>query len=127
MLAQFVDIHGAAKAKSVPVEHLDMVLGDGAGFAGFALWGFGMGPHGPDYMAVGDAATVKRLPWMPGHARIVCNGTVEGQTLALLLARGAEAPARSSSAKDGLTLYTGIEPEFMLLTRDADGPLQALR
>ena len=54
MLAQFVDIHGAAKAKAVPVEHLDMVLTDGAGFAGFALWGFGMGPHGPDYMAVGD-------------------------------------------------------------------------
>ena len=60
MLAQFVDIHGAAKAKAVPVEHLDMVLGDGAGFAGFALWGFGMGPHGPDYMAVGDLATLQR-------------------------------------------------------------------
>jgi hypothetical protein len=44
VLAQFVDIHGAAKAKGVPVEHLDMVLTDGAGFAGFALWGFGMGP-----------------------------------------------------------------------------------
>jgi glutamine synthetase len=43
VLAQFVDIHGVAKAKSVPVEHLHMVLGDGAGFAGFALWGFGMG------------------------------------------------------------------------------------
>ena len=52
VLAQFVDIHGAAKAKAVPVEHLDMVLTDGAGFAGFALWGFGMGPHGPDYMAI---------------------------------------------------------------------------
>ena len=33
VLAQFVDIHGAAKAKAVPVEHLDMVLGEGAGFA----------------------------------------------------------------------------------------------
>jgi len=31
VLAQFVDIHGAAKAKAVPVEHLDMVLTDGAG------------------------------------------------------------------------------------------------
>ena len=30
VLAQFVDIHGAAKAKAVPVEHLDMVLTDGA-------------------------------------------------------------------------------------------------
>ena len=30
VLAQFVDIHGSAKAKAVPVEHLDMVLTDGA-------------------------------------------------------------------------------------------------
>ena len=62
ILAQFVDIHGAAKAKAVPVEHYDMVLGDGAGFAGFALWGFGMGPHGPDYMAVGDLRRSRRSP-----------------------------------------------------------------
>ena len=36
VLAQFVDVHGAAKAKSVPVEHYDTVISDGAGFAGFA-------------------------------------------------------------------------------------------
>jgi len=69
ILAQFVDIHGAAKAKAVPAEHLEMVLKDGAGFAGFALWGFGMGPHGPDYMAVGDLDTLTPIPWMPGYAR----------------------------------------------------------
>jgi glutamine synthetase len=76
VLAQFVDIHGSAKAKAVPVEHLDMVLGDGAGFAGFALWGFGMGPEGPDYMAVGELATLQNIPWMPGYARLICNGVV---------------------------------------------------
>jgi len=59
VLAQFVDIHGAAKAKAVPIEHLEMVLTDGAGFAGFALWGFGMGPEGPDYMAVGDLSRIE--------------------------------------------------------------------
>ena len=48
ILAQFVDIHGSAKAKAVPVQHLDMILSDGAGFAGFALWGLGMDPQGPD-------------------------------------------------------------------------------
>jgi len=122
VLAQFVDIHGSAKAKSVPVEHLDMVLGDGAGFAGFALWGFGMGPHGPDYMAVGDAATVKRLPWMPGHARIVCNGTVKGKPWPYC-SRVVLKRQLDKLAKEGLTLYTGIEPEFMLLTRDAGGKL----
>src|SRR5450432_4596024 len=76
ILAQFVDIHGSAKAKAVPVEHLDMILNEGAGFAGFALWGFGMGPEGPDYMAVGDLSTLQDIPWMPGYARIICNGVV---------------------------------------------------
>jgi glutamine synthetase len=77
VLAQFVDIHGTAKAKAVPVEHLDMVLNEGAGFAGFAVWGLGMTPDGPDFMAIGDLATLQNIPWMPGYARIVCNGSVK--------------------------------------------------
>src|ERR1700754_2675150 len=79
ILAQFVDIHGAAKAKAVPVEHLDMVLNEGAGFAGFAVWGLGMGPHGPDYLARGDLSTLSLLPWMPGFARMACDGYVQGK------------------------------------------------
>ena len=122
VLAQFVDIHGAAKAKAVPIEHLDMVLGDGAGFAGFALWGFGMGPQGPDYMAVGDLDTLKILPWMPGYARIVCNGKVRGEPYPYC-SRVALKRQLDKLAAEGLTLYTGIEPEFMLLARDARGAL----
>jgi len=122
ILAQFVDIHGTAKAKAVPAEHLDMVLTDGAGFAGFALWGFGMGPHGPDYMAKGDLDTLSTVPWMPGFARLACDGYVHGKPYEycsrVVLKRQLEA-----LAKRGLTLYTGIEPEFMLLKRLADGSL----
>ena len=36
ILAQFVDIHGVAKTKAVPVNHFNDILTDGAGFAGFA-------------------------------------------------------------------------------------------
>ena len=122
VLAQFVDIHGAAKAKAVPVEHLDMVLGEGAGFAGFALWGFGMGPEGPDYMAVGDLATLARIPWMPGYARIICNGRVRGKPYPYCSRVALQAQIARLAAR-GLTLYTGIEPEFMLLARRADGTL----
>jgi len=122
VLAQFVDIHGAAKAKAVPVEHLDMVLGDGAGFAGFALWGFGMGPHGPDYMAVGDLATLSLIPWMPGYARIVCNGVVRGKPYPYC-SRVALKQQLDRLADRGMTLYTGIEPEFMLLSRSPEGKL----
>ncbi len=122
VLAQFVDIHGAAKAKAVPVEHLDMVLTDGAGFAGFALWGFGMGPEGPDYMAVGELDTLHAIPWMPGYARIVCNGTVKGKPYPFC-SRVALKAQIARLAERGFTLYTGIEPEFMLLSRRADGSL----
>ncbi len=122
VLAQFVDIHGVAKAKAVPVEHLDMVLGDGAGFAGFALWGFGMGPHGPDYMAIGDLDTLTAVPWMPGYARIVCNGHVRGEPYAYC-SRVALKRMLARLEQRGMTLYTGIEPEFMLLDRAADGSI----
>src|SRR5262245_25561856 len=122
VLAQFVDVHGAAKAKAVPVEHLDMVLTDGAGFAGFALWGFGMGPQGPDYMAIGDLDTLTLIPWMPGYARIVCNGHVKGEPYAYC-SRVVLKRQLDKLAARGMTLYTGIEPEFMLLARGADGRL----
>ncbi len=120
ILAQFVDIHGAAKAKAVPVEHLDMVLTDGAGFAGFALWGFGMGPQGPDYMAVGDLDTLQPIPWMPGFARMATWGHVKGKPYPYD-SRLALKNALDGLKKKGLTLFTGIEPEFMLLKRGADG------
>src|SRR3984893_6388570 len=122
VLAQFVDIHGSAKAKAVPVEHLEMVLNDGAGFAGFALWGFGMGPEGPDYMAVGDLSTLQDIPWMPGYARIVCNGTVRGKPYPYCSRVALQAQIARLTER-GLTMYAGIEPEFMLLARRADGSL----
>lgn len=122
VLAQFVDIHGAAKAKAVPVEHYDMVLGDGAGFAGFAVSGLGMGPHGPDFMGVGDPSTLSQIPWMPGFARIACDGHVKGLPYPYC-SRVALKRQLDGLATRGMTLYTGIEPEFMLLRRNADGSL----
>jgi glutamine synthetase len=122
VLAQFVDIHGSAKAKSVPAAHLEMVLKEGAGFAGFAIWGMGMGPHGPDYMAVGDPSTLSLMPWMPGYARIACDGHVNGKPYAYC-SRVALKAQLAKLKERGMTLYTGIEPEFMLLRRSGDGTL----
>jgi glutamine synthetase len=123
LLAQFVDVHGCAKAKAVPVEHYDMVVGDGAGFAGFAVWGLGMGPHAPDFMGVGDANTISAVNWMPGYARIACDGHVKGKPYSFC-SRVAMKRQLARLEERGYTLYTGIEPEFMLLRRDANGALK---
>ena len=122
VLAQFVDIHGVAKTKSVPVSHFEDVLKDGAGFAGFAVWGLGMGPHSADYMAVGDLSTLSLVPWQPGYARIVCDGRVLGKPYAFDTRYVLKQQVAALAAK-GWTLNVGIEPEFMLLARGADGKL----
>ena len=122
VLAQFVDIHGVAKVKSVPAAHLEDILTAGAGFAGGAIWGMGIAPNGPDYMAVGELATLNLIPWQPGYARIICDGHVNGKpyeydsrvVLKKQIARLAE---------KGWTLYTGLEPEFSLLHRDENGAI----
>ncbi len=122
VLAQFVDIHGSAKAKCVPVGHFEDLLTTGAGFAGFAIWGLGMGPHGPEYTAIGDLSTLAVMPWMPGYARIACDGHVLGKPYEFCPRVALRAQARRMDAL-GWTMHTGIEPEFVLLERRGDGSL----
>ncbi|MHB1213828.1 MAG: type III glutamate--ammonia ligase [Thiobacillus sp.] len=122
VLAQFVDIHGTAKAKSVPVDHFDDIITNGAGFAGFAIWGMGIDPHGPDYMAVGDLETLSLVPWQPGYARIVCDGHVHGKPWDIDARVTLKKQLKRLEAK-GLTFYTGLEPEFSLLRKTADGQI----
>ena len=122
VLAQFVDIHGVAKTKSVPAAHLKSVVESGAGFAGFAVWGLGMEPHGPDFLARGDLSSMSIVPWQPGYARIACDGHVNGQPY--------EYDSRVVLKKQlgrledrGWTLNTGLEPEFYVFKRNEDGSL----
>ncbi|WP_297841816.1 type III glutamate--ammonia ligase [Pseudomonas sp.] len=123
VLAQFVDIHGSAKTKSVPISGLQTVIDSGAGFAGFAICGMGMEPHGPDFMAKGDLSTLTAVPWQPGYGRIVCVGHVNNEphpydSRFVLMQQVERLKAR------GWTLNTGLEPEFNLMRRDAEGKLQ---
>lgn len=123
ILAQFVDIHGVAKTKAVPVNHFDDILDDGAGFAGFAVWGLGQEPHDPDFMAVGDLSTLTLVPWQPGYARIVCNGVVAGQPHRYDTRYILKQQIGRLSEK-GWSLNAGVEPEFMLLTKEPDGSVK---
>lgn len=122
VLAQFVDIHGVAKTKSVPVSHFEDILKDGAGFAGFAVWGMGMAPHDPDYMGVGDLSTLSLVPWQPGYARIVCDGRVRGKPYPYDTRHVLRQVLTGPNAR-GWTVNVGIEPEFMLLKRGEDGKI----
>ncbi len=120
LLAQFVDIHGTAKTKVVPAEHLDLILKDGAGFSGFAVWGLGIPRNGGDFHAVGDLSTLSLVPWQPGYARIVGDGHVHGQPHALC-SRVLLKQQLARLAERGWIFNTGLEPEFTLLKQQPDG------
>ena len=120
VLAQFVDIHGVAKTKAVPATHFEDILNPGAGFAGFAVWGLAMQPNSPDFLAVGDPSTLSLVPWMPGFARVACVGHVHGKPYPYD-ARFVLMQQIERLKQKGWTFYTGIEPEFSLLSKDEHG------
>lgn len=124
LFAQFTDIHGAAKGKTIPLDHLGDLFAAGAGFAGPSIWGTALPRHGArsEYYGRGDAATALPLPWLPGHARIVLDGFVDGQPFPLCPRQLLRAQVRRL-AERGLVLNAGLEPEFFLLKRDSVGRL----
>lgn len=122
VLAQFVDIHGVAKTKSVPAKNIFDVVEKGAGFAGFAVTGLAMEPHGPDFLARGDLSTLSIVPWQPGYARLVCDGYVNNAPHPYCSRVVLKNQLKRLEDK-GWTLNTGLEPEFYLFKKGTKGEL----
>jgi glutamine synthetase len=120
LIAQFTDIHGVAKGKFVPLRHINELLTDGMGFSGPSIAGTGLDRHGlrSEYYARGNASTTQVLPWLPGYARVVCDGFVNGEPFEAC-PRQVLHRAEARLAERGWHCRTGIEPEFFLLRREA--------
>lgn len=123
LLVQFVDIHGSPRVKMVPRDTVEEMHSNGAGFAGGAVWGMGQNASSHDLMARIDPKSYTPLPYATGYARYASDLYVDGhpspycprvnlkRMLAILRERG-------------LTFNIGIEPEFFLVTRDAQGQIR---
>ena len=122
ILAQFVDIHGSAKVKMVPVSSLDDVVDDGAGFAGAAVWGVGQGPDSHDMMARIDLNSYTPLPWMPNTARFAADLFVDEQSYAYC-PRANLKRVLDRVREQGYVFNVGMEPEHFLVTRNDDGSI----
>jgi glutamine synthetase len=125
ILAQFTDIHGVAKGKLVPIEHLREWVEVGAGFAGPSIAGTGLGRFGPrsEYYGRVQAASLRALPFMPGVAHAVCDGFAGGEPLETCSRQLLQHQLRRMQEK-GWTLWVGIEPEFFLLRQAEQGAWQ---
>jgi glutamate---methylamine ligase len=115
-LISFTDLFGFQRAKLVPASAIAGMQKGGAGFAGFAA-NFDMTPADADLLAMPDPATLIALPWKPEIGWVASDlrtkGQVFGQSPRDLLRR-----LRARAAEQGLTMKTGVECEFMMITPD---------
>lgn len=121
-MAMFVDMHGKPCAKMIPASALDQLLNGGAGFVGFAVGDMGQDPSDPDLLARPDPRSYMRLPWKPDVAVLHCNPHV-GQEPWPFAPRVILKNLLDQTAKRGWTLKTGVEAEYMLVTRGEDGSI----
>ena len=123
LFAQFVDMHGKPNAKLVPAAHLDDLLTEGAGFAGFAAGAIGQMPNDPDMLAIPDIASFTPLPWKPEVARFACDVQVEGEEWPYcprtILRRQLD-----RAAELGYEFRIGAELEYFLVRRKEDGTIE---
>ncbi len=119
LIAQFADLHGVARGKFVPLAHLDDLLTDGVGFSGPSIAGTGLPRSGArsEYRGRGAASTATALPWLPGYARVACDGFVGGEPFDACPRQVLRRQVARLAAR-GWHLRTGIEPEFFLLRQD---------
>src|SRR6266705_1791787 len=121
--AQFVDMYARPSAKLVPAAHLDELVSDGAGFAGFAAGELGQVPSDPDIAAMPDLRSFTPVPWEPNLARFACDVYVEGEEWPYdprtILRRQLD-KARAA----GYEFMMGLELEYFLLRQDEDGQIR---
>jgi glutamine synthetase len=123
LFAQFVDMHGKPNAKLVPAHHLEDLLSEGAGFAGFAAGDIGQGPHDPDLIAMPDVRSYTPLPWRPGVARFACDVTVEGEEWPYC-PRTILRHQLDRAAALGYEFRIGAELEYFLVRQRDDGTIE---
>src|SRR3954466_12647030 len=123
LFAQFVDMHAKPNAKLVPTTHLDDLLTEGAGFAGFAAGDIGQRPNDPDMIAMPDVRSLTPLPWRPEVARFACDVQVEGEEWPYCprtILRRQLARARAL----GYEFKIGFELEYFLVRMREDGGIE---
>jgi glutamine synthetase len=121
--AQFVDMYARPSAKLVPAVHLDDLVTEGAGFAGFAAGEIGQVPSDPDIAAIPDLRSYTPVPWEPSLARFACDITVEGEEWPYdprTILRRKLVKARTA----GYEFMMGLELEYFLLRSDGNGGIK---
>lgn len=122
VIGAYVDIHGAQKAKVVPIDHLPQMAAGSERYTGYALDGLGQAPNEDELASVPDLAHVIQLPWEPKLAWTPADLTFQGKPYPLSTRVALKSVLAQAEAM-GFGFNLGIECEIFLLRQAADGSL----
>ncbi len=113
-LGVYTDVHGVAKAKCVPIDHLDSMIRGSELFTGSALDGLGQEPSDDELSVRPDLDRIVQLPWRPDVAWAPGYLSYHGEPWPMC-SRVVLQRAVDRAAALGLRFNLGIETEFYLV------------
>ena len=117
-LISFVDLFGVLRSKLVPAHAIKDMQETGAGFAGFAAW-LDMTPADSDMFGIPDPDSLIELPWNKEVGWLASDLWMNGKPVdaspRIMLKKQIK-----KLSKQGLTMKSGVECEYFLISPDGD-------
>lgn len=123
VIGAYVDIHGAQKAKVVPVDHLTQMASGSERYTGYALDGLGQAPNEDELVSIPDLGRIIQLPWEKKLAWAPADLGFQGKPYPLSTRVALKSVLAQAEAM-GYGLNLGIECEIFLLRQKEDGSLE---
>jgi glutamine synthetase len=119
-MASYVDIHGASKGKFVPVGPFQQMFAGSELFTGAALDGVPQDIADDEVAAMPDMASMQQCQWNPELAWFASDLYLQGEPFEAC-SRTILKRQLAKAAAMGFTFNLGIETEFFILRKGADG------
>ena len=119
-IASYVDIHGASKGKFVPVAHFGKMFNGSELFTGAALDGVPQDISDNEVAAMPDIGSMQQCQWNPELAWFASDLHLDGKPFEAC-SRNILKRQLEKAAAMGFSLNLGIETEFFVLRKAADG------
>ncbi len=117
-LISFVDLFGVLRSKLVPTHAIKDMQETGAGFAGFAAW-LDMTPADSDMFGIPDPDSLIQLPWNKEVGWLASDLWINEKPVdaspRIMLKKQIK-----KLSKQGLTMKSGVECEYFLISPDGD-------
>lgn len=120
-IGSYVDVHGVMKAKVVPIEFFDSMVGGSELYTVGGMEGMGpLGPHEDECSAVPDLDSLTILPWDSRYVWLASDVVFHGAPYEYC-SRSALQRVIEEAKEMGFRLNLGWEPEFYVLRETEKG------